>query len=89
MALVLLLIRLDRTDTASSVILAAGLLGLHVVRGVYSIPTLHVAERRRLPWSPGGSTCQSWRFPTRRTGFSRCTPPEPCFTSTCRSWRAH
>ncbi|WP_371785977.1 hypothetical protein [Streptosporangium subroseum] len=48
-ALILLLIRLDQTGTASFVILVTGLLGLHVVRGVYSIPTLRVAKRRRLP----------------------------------------
>jgi hypothetical protein len=48
-ALILLLIRLDQTDTASFVILAIGLLGLHMVRGVYSVPTLRVARRRRLP----------------------------------------
>jgi hypothetical protein len=48
-ALILLLIRLDQTATASFVILAMGLLGLHAVRGVYSALTLYVARRRRLP----------------------------------------
>jgi hypothetical protein len=48
-ALILLLIRLDQTDTASFVILTMGLLGLHAVRGVYSALTLYVARRRRLP----------------------------------------
>jgi hypothetical protein len=53
-ALILLLIRLDQTGTASFVILTVGLLGLHAVRGLYSGLTLYVARRRRLPLSTRG-----------------------------------
>ena len=63
LALLLLLARLGHASDTAYGVLAAGLLGLHALRGVYSGLTLYVIRRRRLPLVTRGLDVSELRIP--------------------------